>query len=197
MSNISSLDSIYNNLFRKDENLTHKQVEQLRRYEAAFTIWIDKPWMPDKEIRNYLMTAHGVSQSQAYIDIKNLQLLLGKVKNSSKEWFRHMANEMIKDAVKDLDDAKDKVSVARAIGKISAANTLVGVNRLNKLDADPYDWSQIQPQSFEPTNDPAEAGLVGVTREELRKRIDKLTEKYSDEIEIQDITYEEFPDSVD
>jgi hypothetical protein len=193
MANTDTLDLIYDNMFRKTGNLTQKQEEQLRRYEAAFTIWQDKPYMPDKEIRNFLMKSYGISQSQAYSDIKNLQLLFGKIKNSSKEWYRFMANELVKDAIIGLDEAENKIGIMRAVGKIKAAEAFMKINRLNNIDADPYDYSQIVPQNFEPTNDPAVAGLKGVTREELQSRIKKLKKQYSEEIEIQDVTYEEMP----
>lgn len=207
MANTGTLDLIYDNMFRKSGKLTLKQEEQLRRYEAAFTIWQNKPWMPDKQIRNYLMKTYGLSQSQAYNDIKNLQLLFGKIQNASKEWYRFMANELIKDAIASLEEAYDeesgkaiplsKIDIARAMTKIAAAEAFSKINRLNKIDADPYDYSQIVPQNFEPTNDPAEAGLKGVTREELRIKIDKLKEKYSDQVEIQDVPYEEIPRQAD
>jgi hypothetical protein len=193
MSNTGSLDLIYDNMFRKGGNLTTKQNEQLRRYEAAFTIWQDKPWMRDREIRNFLMKSYGVSQSQAYVDIKNLQLLFGKIQNASKEMYRFMANELIKEAIQGLDEAADKLGIMSSLGKIKAAEALGKLNRLDKIDADPYDYSQIVPQNFEPTNDPAEAGLKGTSREELRITIDKLKAKYSEDIEIQEVPYEELP----
>lgn len=197
MARQDTLGLIHDNLFRKDESLTTKQKELLQRYEAAFTIWLDRPWMSDKEIRNYLTTRFGISLSQAYQDIKNLQFLFGKVRNASKEWYRYMANELIKEAIGELEDTdgdKDcaKSAVLLAGAKIAAAEALVKINRLNKLDADPFDWDQLKLPEFEPTNDPVEAGiLTGTTRSDLAEKIKKLEEKYSDVIEIKDIPYED------
>lgn len=196
MAKPDTLGLIHDNLFRKDDSLTPKQKELLQRYEAAFTVWLDKPWKSDKEIRNFLMNTYGISQTQAYQDIKNLQLLFGKIKNASKEWYRHMANELVKDAVSALDDADGdadcmKAAVFSAGTKIAAAEALVKINRLNKVDADPFDWEQIKLPEFEPTNDPVEAGiLTGTSRKEIAEKIRKMEEKYSEVIEIKDISYE-------
>lgn len=197
MARQDTLGLIHDNLFRKDDSLTPKQKELLQRYEAAFTIWLDRPWMSDKEIRNFLTKRFGISLSQAYQDIKNLQFLFGKVRNASKEWYRYMANELIKEAIGELEDTdgdKDcvKSAVLLAGAKIAAAEALVKINRLNKLDADPFDWDQLKLPEFEPTNDPVEAGiLTGTTRSDLAEKIKKLEEKYSEVIEIKDIPYED------
>ncbi len=212
MNNPDTLGLIHDSLFRKDDTLTPKQTELLRRYEAAFTIWLDKPWMSDKEIRNFLMHKYCISSSQAYQDIKNLQFLFGKVRNASKEWYRYMANELVKEAlsgleIKDLDgeaisDAQEsdlyildrtyvRNKVMLATAKIAAAEALVKINRLNKIDADPFDWDQLKLPEFEPTNDPVEAGiLTGTSRAELAAKIKKMEEKYSEVIEIKDVPYE-------
>lgn len=197
MSKQDTLGLLHDNMFRKDESLTEKQKEMIRRYETAFTFWLDKPWISDKEVRNFLMSHYGISMSQAYVDIKNLQFLFGKVRNASKEWYRYMANELIKEAVSELEDTDgdpelvgSAVFIART--KIAAAEALVKINRLNKIDADPFDWDQIKLPEFEPTNDPVEAGiLTGTTRAELSEKIRKMEEKYSTQIEIKDIPYED------
>lgn len=196
MAKPDTLGLIHDNLFRKDDSLTLKQKELLLRYEAAFTIWLDKPWMSDKEVRNFLTTTYGISVTQAYQDIKNLQLLFGKIKTASKEWYRHMANELVKDAINSLEDADGdtdcmKAAAFSANAKIAAAEALVKINRLNKVDADPFDWEQIQLPDFEPTNDPVEAGiLIGTTRAQLAAKIKKMEGKYSEVIEIKDTPYE-------
>lgn len=200
MAKQDTLGLIHDNLFRKDDSLTPKQKELLQRYEAAFTIWLDKPWLSDKEIRNFLISRYGISISQAYLDIKNLQFLFGKVRNASKEWYRYMANELVKEAVSSLQGEAlepdehfipGKEEILSACAKIKAAEALVKINRLNKIDADPFDWDQIKLPEFEPTNDPVEAGiLTGTSRSELAEKIRKMEEKYSEVIEIKDIPYE-------
>lgn len=197
MANQDTLGLIHDNLFRKDDSLTPKQKELLQRYEAAFTFWLDRPWITDKEVRNFLTESFGISVSQAYQDIKNLQFLFGKVRNASKEWYRYMANELVKEAISSLEDTDGdqelvKPAVLVASAKIAAAEALVKINRLNKIDADPFDWNQIQLPDFEPTNDPVEAGiLTGTTRSDLAVKIKKMEERYSEIIEIKDVPYED------
>lgn len=204
MAKQDTLGLIHDNLFRKDDSLTPKQTELLQRYEAAFTVWLDKPWLSDKEIRDFLVSRYCISVSQAYIDIKNLQFLFGKIRNASKEWYRYMANELVKEAVSSLQAesgkndpdhessySPSKEEILAACAKIKAAEALVKINRLNKIDADPFDWDQIKLPEFEPTNDPVEAGiLTGTSRSELAERIRKMEEKYSEVIEIKEVPYE-------
>lgn len=199
MAKPDTLGLIHDNLFRKDDSLTPKQKELLQRYEATFTVWLDKPWMSNQNIRDFLTKNYGISQSQAYQDIKNLQFLFGKVRNASKEWYRYIANELVMNAIHSLehdhDDPDvvyiDKSKVLAVSAKIKAAETLVKINRLNKIDADTFDWEQIKLPEFEPTNDPVEAGiLTGTSRKEIDEKIRKMEEKYSEVIEIKDISYE-------
>ena len=149
--------------------------------------------MSDKALREFLVNTYGISVTQADQDMKNVQILLGNVKRAAKEWYRYIANEMVKQAICDLDNSEKDVKSAffRAKAKIAAAEALVKINRLNKIDADPFDWDQIKLPDFEPTNDPVEAGiLTGTSRSELEEKIRKLEEKYSEVIEIKDVPYE-------
>ena len=56
--------------------LTGKQKEQLRRYQSVFTVWLENPWMSNKALREFLVNTYGISVTQAYQDIKNVQILL-------------------------------------------------------------------------------------------------------------------------
>ena len=198
MSNKKTTDLLYESLFRKDDNLTPKQREQLTRYEAAFVFWLDKSYLSDRKIVEFLTKKFGISKSQAYIDVRNLQNIFGNIKNASKEWFRQVANEMVREAVEAISDEKaGKLDVLKAEAKIKAAQALVKINRLDKDDVDPIDWESIIPQSFEPVNDPAAAGLKSMSRDKLMKRIKKLKENYGEEIEVQDIDFEEMKKEVD
>ena len=194
MAKPNTLDLLHDHMFGESSvQLTGKQKEQLRRYQSVFTVWLENPWMSNKALREFLVNTYGISVTQAYQDIKNVQILLGNVKRAAKEWYRYIANEMVKQAICDLDNSEEDVKSAffRAKAKIAAAEALVKINRLNKIDADPFDWDQIKLPDFEPTNDPVEAGiLTGTSRSELEEKIRKLEEKYSEVIEIKDVSYE-------
>ena len=177
MAKPNTLDLLHDHMFGESSvQLTGKQKEQLRRYQSVFTVWLENPWMSDKALREFLVNTYGISVTQAYQDIKNVQILLGNVKRAAKEWYRYIANEMVKQAICDLDNSEKDVKSAffRAKAKIAAAEALVKINRLNKIDADPV-----------------EAGiLTGTSRSELEEKIRKLEEKYSEVIEIKDVPYE-------
>lgn len=194
MAKPNTLDLLHDHMFGDTSvQLAEKQKEQLRRYQSVFTVWLENPWMSNKALREFLVNSYHISVTQAYQDIKNVQILLGNVKQAAKEWYRYIANEMVKQAICDFDNSGEDAKSAffRAKAKIAAAEALVKINRLNKIDADPFDWDQIKLPDFEPTNDPVEAGiLTGTSRSELAEKIRKLEEKYSEVIEIKDVPYE-------
>lgn len=195
MSNPSTLELLHKHMFRNEKiELTSRQKRQLERYEAAFTIWLDKPYMPRRKLRNFLQKKFNISQSQAYEDIKNLQILFGQVDESSKEWYRYLANELTLSAVADCDKKKaDLRNAAFAKIKIMAAKALVEINRLNQVDADPVDWKSIEPQNFQITNDPQQ--IKGwekkMTRDQLHNKQEELIKKYAGDSEITEVEYEE------
>ncbi len=98
-----------------ESSLTSVQLTQLRRYRAAFSIWLDKPILSDSNIRDFLIKEHGVSKQQAYTDIHNLKYLLGNVTNAGKEWQRYKADQLISEAVSLLDpkEVEREVSVSK------------------------------------------------------------------------------------
>lgn len=198
MANVATLDLIHRHLFRKEgASLTPSQKAQLERYEYAFSMWLDKPYIRDTALRKFLEDKFEISRSQAYEDIRNLQVIFGNVKNASKEWYRYLANDLVKSAIEDIESEEaGKLEVAKADQKIRAALALDKINRLNKLDVDPIDWTKIIPQNYNPTNDPQhiKGWKKKWSRQELHDRQDKLYNKYDEEIEITEIEYEELPD---
>lgn len=193
---LNSLELIQESLFdsNRKKELTPKQQEQLTRYQSAFVMWLDKPLMKDSEIRDYLVNNFEISNRQAYYDIKNLKYLIGNVKEGSKEYYRHLANEILQDARTEIDNAKDKFELEKAKAKVKVARAMVDVNRLNQNDPEPMPWDELMPQSFEPTTDPTTIGLKDMPRKELKAKIKKMEEQYAGEIDIQDIEYEEIPE---
>lgn len=163
-------------LFEDPKNIPeyHKlSEEELRiksRYAKVFTFWIDNPTLSDKKIINYMMSELGIAKSQAYRDISNIKLLLGNVRNATKEWHRYKLIAMIDKAYEYAErnfDAKGMIMAASALGKFT---------QLDKEDVQMLPYDEIVPQNWEITGDVTVMGLQPIENLEAKQK--KMREKY-------------------
>jgi len=186
MSRKPNLDKFHDVLFNdfdEQQHLTPVECDQLKRYRAAYAQSLENPSIPDIKLRDYLVNEFGISTTQAYCDIANIRVLLGNVRNASKEWMRYLINETLKEAIAACKLTGDWKKV------ILATNVLGKYNRLDKEDATEYPWEEILPTSIEPTNDVTVLKVKPLANKE--EEIRKMYEKYKGEIDIEDIGYEE------
>jgi len=194
MSRKNNLDKFRDVLFsdvKENEHLTPVEIEQLKRYRACFSLSLENPSTPDKELRDYLMNEFGISESQAYRDIGNIRILLGNIRNAGKEWVRYLVNETLKEAI----ETAKKGGPKRLKELIMAADKLGKYNRLDKEDALEIPWDEILPIPIEPTTDPTVLKVKPLENKEAE--IERLYKKYRGEIEIEYIDYEEVNDDND
>lgn len=178
----------YHDVLFKDfdelEHLTPAEQGQLKRYRTAFTASLENPTLADTELRDLLMNTFGISQTQAYIDIQNVRILLGNVRNAGKEWIRYLVNETLKEAIETARTAGPK----RLKELIMAADKLGKYNRLDKEDGQALPWEEILPQTIEPTTDPTVLKIKPLENKE--EEIRKMYQKYRGDIEIEYTDYE-------
>ena len=152
-------------IFSKDENDIRK------RYMKIITYWLDKPLLADKEIILYLINDCAISQSQAYRDLGVAKLILGNIRNATKNWHRYVASQAF------LDIAKR----AKADGNLMQENIAMAnyakYNSCDKDDEMPLRYDEIIPADFEMTSDVSvlDPKLKIKNVEEVRLR---LREKY-------------------
>ncbi|WP_372772112.1 hypothetical protein [Mangrovibacterium sp.] len=190
MSRKNNLDKFRDVLFtdlrdEKMQDLTPVEQEQLKRYRFCFSYSLENPSIPDKVLRDYLMSEFQISESQAYRDIHNIRILLGNVRNAGKEWIRYLVNETLKEAIETAKSMGPK----RLKELIMAADKLGKYNRLDKEDALEIPWDDILPIPIEPTNDPTILKIKPLENKEAE--IERLYKKYRGEIELEYIDYEE------
>ena len=178
---------LFDNLSEK-ETLTPAERDQLKRYRACFTESLENPSLTDRELRDFLMENFCISQTQAYVDISNVRILLGNVRNAGKEWVRYLVTEELKEVIKEAKTAGSK----KLMERIMAIDKLAKYHRLDKEDVETLPWEEIVPQTIEPTSDPTIIG--GKPLENKEKVIEELYRKYQSDIEIEDISYEEIGD---
>ena len=154
-SELTVYDKIQKHLFEDTEtalkHLTSTELEVKRRVMLSISKLMDNPMLPDKELVHFLMFGCGgqcekIGQSQAYRDIAAIRNILGNIKLSSKAWYRYIIIEGAKegfDIAREKGDGKAMAACLDKIGKYT---------RADKED-DPFDFSQMLPPSFEPTDD--------------------------------------------
>lgn len=190
MNNRTMLDKFRDVMFSDLDEMELSKDERaaLKRYRAIFTLSLENPSIPDVELRDYLMSEHGIGMSQAYRDIENVRVLLGNVRNAGKEWVRYIVNETLKKAIEDAKKMGNK-----GIKLIIMASDKLGkYNKLDREDAEEFPWDEIIPQSIEPTSDPT---VLGVKKLENRDaEIRRLLDKYREDIEIETVNFEPVSD---
>lgn len=159
--------------------VSSQMITRIKRIRAIYTTWNDYPLKKDKEMRDRLIKEYGISQSEAYEDIKIIKQLLGDINSSTKAFHRFRANKMFEEA---YDQAKIKKN---PIAMVMAGDKYAKYNQLDKEDSLEYPWEEIIPQMFLPTSDPTVIGIKPVSN--IAERIQKMKQKY--ETDIEDVDY--------
>lgn len=147
--------------------LSPREMEIKARMMLCVSKKMDSPLIEDSELVNFLMHGCGgqtepVSKSQAYRDIGMINRLVGNIQLAAKSWYRYMIVEGGKKAFQLAIDNNDAKGAAAALDKIGK------YTRSDKED-DAFDYTQLIPPSFEPSDD--------VTLLEGLEPIDSLEQK--------------------
>lgn len=131
--------------------LSPAEMEIKARMMLCVSKKMESPLIEDTEIVTFLMHGCGgqatpISQSQAYRDIGMLNRLVGNIQLAAKSWYRYMIVEGGKKAFQLAIDNNDAKGAAAALDKIGK------YTRSDKED-DSFDYSQLIPPSFEPSDD--------------------------------------------
>lgn len=174
------VDKLHEHLFTEKSNLPvvfdAKEQEIVLRYRAAYTKWIEAPYLRDADIVNFCVNQFGISQSQAYRDLSTIKILVGNVKNAAKDFQRYRASEMILKGFELARTAESATEVKQALAMIRAGEALVKVHKLDKDELENFKWDEIIPIELEPTTD---VSVIGRKRTpDLQALKDKLRRKY-------------------
>lgn len=147
--------------------LSDRELEIKERMMLCVAKKMDDPLTADSELVTFLTGGCGgltkpVSKSQAYRDIAMIDQLVGNIQLAAKSWYRYMIVEGGKKAFQLAMDNNDAKGAAAALDKIGK------YTRADKED-DAFDFSQLIPPSFEPTDD--------VTTLEGLEEIDNLEQR--------------------
>ena len=167
---ITTAEKIERNLFSDPGQqliLTPKEQEIQSRYKAIFTLWLNKPEMRESEIVKWVKKSYNLGDTSALRDVTNVKLILGNVRNASKEWQRYMVIDMLKRAFEIAKAQKDPKAMAIAADKLGK------YTKLDQDEGEPMPWDQIIPPTFEPTGniEVLDASLVDSDIEEKRAKL--------------------------
>ena len=183
MSKSTDLEICRKFLYADADLIPVVNAERVKRIRSAHAMWYEYPTKTESEIREYLILEFGIKKTTAFQDIETVKILLGDVQNSKKAWTQFQVNKMLLDAYKIAEEKKDVKAM------IMAADKLGKYNQLDKPDANELPFDEIAVQQFEPTDDPTSLGLK--RDPDIREKKRKMLEKYSSEIEIVDVPYED------
>lgn len=161
--------------------LSASNKETILRLRATYSFWLENPNKKDKEVIDFMIKDKMMSRVAAYEYVRVLKTLLGNINKATKDWWRYRTNTM-------LEYAYQRAVVTDNVdAMVKAAAQLIKSNNLDKEDRQSYEWDQIKPQTFVPTDDPTIIGIKPM--ENWRAMKDKLLQKYSSSIT--DVTYED------
>ena len=194
MAKPKALDKFHEVFFDNlDENATLTPVEkqQLVRYRYALHILLEKPWLTDSKLVDDLMNEWGISKSQAYRDIQNMEMLKGRVQNTAREFQQFKINSALNKALEiaiENEDAETIAKVCNVIGKY---------NRLDKEESTKIPFEEIIPTPIEYTTDPEIMGvkLSPAVKANPLAYIEKMVNKYEKGINLENyVSYDEIED---
>ena len=183
----STIDKFRDHLFDDIDtlSLTPMERDQLLRYRAIFTLKLENPHVSNRVVADFLKDNFGItSVAQAYRDISAMEMMLGAVRSSEKQWIRYLVVEKLKDALA-MAEKKGKIKEM-----IMAADKLAKYTRLDQEDQEPIPWEEIVPAPVEYLNDPKLLGLPEPP-EGARAFVEKIKRKY---IDLPEAEYEELKD---
>lgn len=161
--------SLFKSVDESKIELTNKDMEVKKRILICVSKKMDNPLMQNSELVRFLMDGgsitqvekdeegvesetvtpmlfNPVSQAQAYNDIAGITKIVGNISLSAKSWYRYMIVEGCKKGYEIAVADRDPSGIAANMDKIGK------YTRADKED-DAFDYSQMLPPSFEPTDD--------------------------------------------
>lgn len=171
-------------LFASEEEMEEAKLQPLVRQRMLrlrdmYAYWLRHPAYPDKAIVAQLRAQYNVGFTQAHEDVRLLKICLGNLGQVTRQWCQYVF----------LQRCEEGFAMARSSNDASAfAKVLSALGKFTRLDHDESispDYSQIVPQQFELTSDPAVAGFERIPN--VQERVRKLFDRFKKEAEEADV----------
>ncbi len=187
MPRTDKMELVYRAMFEPEaeQALSESDRRLVSRVKYGYTVWLEHPTYTDTQMRDLLMTQFKVEKYLAMQDMTLIRLLLGNVKNASKEFFRYKVNYILDQATNAAmagDHAK-----AKSLTKI--AEVFARNNRTEDNDGELLPWDKIVPKDWSLSVDPEVAGvkLQPGAVEAARRLRRQLLEEETKEVSYEDV----------
>ena len=164
----------------KDMHVPDHVIQRLTRIRGLYSFWLQ---FPNKTVNELVIQDIGYNQigkSEAYDDIHLVQVLLGNLQQSTKDFWRWKINAEIEQDMKKARTDGDWKSVA------SMQKNLIKNNRTDTPDEPEHSFDKIVPSEFKMSNDPTIIGLKDTPK--LKELITQLEKQYG----VDEMTYTDF-----
>lgn len=154
------------------------------RLREIYNYWLANPSMKDRQLRDYITSRYGISQSSAYSDISVVHELVPLISKKSREFHRARTNEMLLETynmAKARKDTKVMADAAKAYGK---------ANNLEREEEQQLPYDEIAIQPYVATTDVRVLGIKPIP--DLYNHIAKVVKRLSADFpDIMDVDFEE------
>lgn len=170
----------------KEEHISATIIQRLHRLRGLYAYWLQFPDKFERDILQQDMALFGVGRTQAYDDVRMVQIILGNMQQATRNFMRWKINQ---DLEQDLKAAR-RAGEHKAVAAIEKARILN--NRTDKEDEPETNYDRIPLFGVVMTSNPAALKIPGYDNEAtLRKDIASLNKRYNREIE-QEQEYTEY-----
>lgn len=175
-------------LFTDEATLRQKyqdvQVVHLLRLRDMYNWYLSNPDAHDRQFVDECRSRYSLCKSQAYEDLALIKKLLPALTQSSRDFHRWKANEMLLETYRMAKARKDTKTMEKA------ASSYAKYNRVDIEDEQAVPYEDIVIQPFRATMDPTVLNLKPIPN--IDEKIAAMIARYTKEsMDIEDVEYEE------
>jgi len=167
----TTFDEIQEYYLTEDIVLSQKKEDIRERWETIHALQLE--YESDRDIITIMQNRFGISEGQAYRDMRNSEKLFGNLRVSNKEILRHLVTESAKQMYKVAKETADLKHIDKAL------TLIIKANNLDKEDIDLPDPAKVQPpiQVIQLSMDFLNSRFASVIDEGAKKKINEVLAK--------------------
>ena len=167
----TTFDEIQEYYLTEDIVLSQKKEDIRERWETIHALQLE--YESDRNIISIMQNRFGISEGQAYRDMRNSEKLFGNLRVSNKEILRHLVTESAKQMYKVAKETADLKHIDKAL------TLIIKANNLDKEDIDLPDPAKVQPpiQVIQLSMDFLNSRFASVIDEGAKKKINEVLAK--------------------
>lgn len=178
-----NLDEYSRYIVMNDDELSKEPInpgviQRIHRMRGLYAYWLQFPDKFERDILQHDIALFGVGRTQAYDDVRLVQILLGNMQQATRNFMRWKINQDLETDLKAARRSGDHRAVA-SLEKVRVLN-----NRTDKEDEPETNYDRIPLFGVVFTSNPKALGIDAYDNEAaLRKDIEKYNRKFSRDIE--------------